>query len=62
MAEVKVLTCAAGCSSRLLVQVVQGKYVVGKGGVEGWAAVHGDAVCCVDVGLSDSSWALDVIP
>jgi len=65
MAEVKMLTGAAGCSSSLLlVQVVQGisQYVVGEGGVEGWAAVHDDAVCCVDVGLNDSSLALDQSP
>jgi len=42
MAEVKMLTTAAGCSSKLLlVQVVKGisQYVVGEGGVEGWAAM-----------------------
>jgi len=42
LAEVKMLTGAAGCSSSLLlVQVIQGisQYVVGEGGVEGWAAV-----------------------
>jgi len=47
MAEVKMLTGVAGCSSRLLlVQVVQdiSQYVVGEGGVEGWAAVWR---CCL---------------